>query len=193
MSAETPVINNRICGIYQIPFYNPEFCEALINLSEEKEVWEPAELERGVKKDESRKTFICEAGKLDPTGEILVPPIKDLLHTIYDLNKNSWNFSLYSDLLETTFLKYMTGDHYSAWHTDISNEASLRKISFSIQLSKEDDYEGGALQFLNNDIPTIRNQGSVIIFPSFLAHRVSEITKGTRYAVIGFISGPPFK
>ena len=35
--------------------------------------------------------------------------------------------------------------------------------------------------------------GSIILFPSYLVHRVRPITKGTRYAMVGWIHGDSFK
>jgi PKHD-type hydroxylase len=35
--------------------------------------------------------------------------------------------------------------------------------------------------------------GSVIVFPSYVHHRVKPVTKGTRYSVVAWYGGPPFK
>ncbi len=186
-------MNARLCTIQQPAFYSPEFCESLIERCEEKNAWREADLENGVHRSQDRNTYICEAGEIDPTGEFLVPPIQDFLSNIYAYNESSWKFVLHRNALELTFLKYKVGNHYNAWHTDVSNEASMRKISFSIQLSGGEDYEGGDLIFLDKNMPTTRRQGSAVIFPSFLAHKVTPVTKGVRYALIGWLIGPPFK
>ena len=39
----------------------------------------------------------------------------------------------------------------------------------------------------------IRPRGSVIVFPSFVWHRVKPVTKGVRYSVVAWYGGPPFK
>jgi len=59
---------------------------------------------------------------------------------------------------------------------------SLRKISISVQLSDESEYEGGELQFYyKRDIVTApKGRGAVIMFPSFMLHRVLSVTKGTK-------------
>jgi PKHD-type hydroxylase len=87
-------------------------------------------------------------------------------------------------------------DHY-VWHRDtlsIPSKESERKLSFSIQLSDPNSYQGGDLEFLP-DMPGIykKAQGSLLIFPSYLTHRVSAVTQGTRYVIVGWIHGPMFK
>ena len=39
----------------------------------------------------------------------------------------------------------------------------------------------------------IRPQGSVIVFPSFVWHRVTPVTKGTRYSLVLWTCGQPFR
>ena len=75
---------------------------------------------------------------------------------------------------------------------------TVRKISVSVILN--DDYEGGDLEFLvinakgELEICKITPAvGSAIIFPSYIMHRVTPVTKGTRYSVVAWYGGPPFK
>ena len=120
------------------------------------------------------------------------------------------------------FTKYTKNQHYG-WHTDghgchhsarksanLHNNDTLqytrqtnllgtvRKISVSVILNE--DYEGGELQFkiLNptgqEQISTFKGKiGDVIVFPSYINHRVIPVTKGTRYSVVAWYGGPPFK
>lgn len=91
--------------------------------------------------------------------------------------------------------EYPVGGKYD-WHEDVGDKLiSKRKLSLSVQLSDPNDYEGGDLEFLNQLPYTadFRQQGSVIVFPSFLAHRVTEVTRGTRWSLIAWVFGPPFK
>jgi len=64
-----------------------------------------------------------------------------------------------------------------------------------VQLSGPADYDGGDLQFPNPSPyrDRFRLQGAAIVFPSFLAHRVSEVTRGSRWSLIAWVFGPPFK
>ena len=36
-------------------------------------------------------------------------------------------------------------------------------------------------------------KGSIVVFPSFIWHRVKPITKGTRYSLVMWNCGYPFK
>ena len=66
-------------------------------------------------------------------------------------------------------------------------------MSASVQLSKPEDYTGGALQLFNGTIDPevlpIQNQGSIIVFRSLEWHRVTELTKGVRYSLVFWAGG----
>jgi predicted 2-oxoglutarate/Fe(II)-dependent dioxygenase YbiX len=126
-------------------------------------------------------------------------PIENLLDVVNQLNSQYWKFNIQGiDVAKDyPFLyKYNVGGHFD-WHIDMSAFISTRKLAFSIQLSNSEDYEGGDLQFYDGNNPTsdlqLREKGSLIIFPSFVWHRVTPITKGTRYAIVGWIHGETFK
>jgi|TARA_A100001015_G_scaffold260161_1_gene304672 PKHD-type hydroxylase len=95
--------------------------------------------------------------------------------------------------------EYNKGSFYD-WHQDCflgeSQEGVYeRKLSFSIQLSEPDSYTGGDLEFTDDITLTLeekerlRQKGTIIIFPSFLQHRVTEITEGQRHALVGWREG----
>jgi len=85
------------------------------------------------------------------------------------------------------------GGHYT-WHNDIGTGAfSTRKLSMSVQLSDAGDYEGGELQFADSTQPGPKEIGSLIVFPSFLTHRVKPVTSGTRKSMVSWVSGPAFR
>lgn len=90
--------------------------------------------------------------------------------------------------------QYNVGDGFE-WHLDAhEKDTSTRKLSFSVQLSNPDDYEGGRLEFMpTGEIPFSRERGSVIAFPSYLCHRVTRVTKGVRSAIIAWAHGPTFR
>ena len=81
------------------------------------------------------------------------------------------------------------------WHIDIGAEgiALNRKIGVSILLN--DDYKGGEIMFRSGDKeegikpPT----GNTVAFSSFIPHKVNPITKGERYVLVAWFTGPPFK
>ena len=105
------------------------------------------------------------------------------------------------------FTHYPKNGRYRS-HTDwngLSPQHQTRKLSFSLQLSNPDSYEGGNLEFDIPRTPDINDEvwqsqllaskkrGSMTIFPSFLKHRATEVTKGDRFALIGWIHGNVFR
>jgi PKHD-type hydroxylase len=78
----------------------------------------------------------------------------------------------------------------------------VRKISMTLNLNLPGDYDGGNLKFdfgqhTDGDqfweVEEIRPQGSMIVFPSFLDHTVTPVIRGTRYSLVLWCLGDPFK
>lgn len=89
--------------------------------------------------------------------------------------------------------RYVPGDHYS-WHQDFGGGPfSIRKLSLVLQLSDPSSYEGGELEFQGFTDKAEKQQGDLMIFPSFNPHRVTPVTKGERYSLVAWISGPPYR
>jgi PKHD-type hydroxylase len=65
----------------------------------------------------------------------------------------------------------------------------------SVQLSDPSDYEGGDLLLHISADPkkAPKNQGQVILFPSHTLHEVTPVTKGIRYSLVAWVTGPKFK
>lgn len=106
----------------------------------------------------------------------------------------NWNFDL--DFLEPLQLtKYKEGDHYG-WHQDESEwyankraNRRIRKISFTLLLN--DDYEGGELHLINQEVPM--KSGQMIFFHSDDWHRVTKVTKKQRDSLVGWVQGPAWR
>lgn len=80
------------------------------------------------------------------------------------------------------------------WHMDIRPDYQ-RKLSFSVQLTDPDNYAGGELQIMQcegNYQAMPKEHGTVILFPSYLMHRVTPVEDGVRHALVGWIAGSPF-
>jgi PKHD-type hydroxylase len=85
---------------------------------------------------------------------------------------------------------------FDDWHLDYGNERfSIRKLSFIVQLSDPAEYEGGAVEVLCAKEPrqAPRSRGAMILFPSYILHRVAPVTRGTRHSLVGWIGGPPLR
>lgn len=107
-----------------------------------------------------------------------------------------WNYNI-SSIEDIQIGRYEESGHY-AWHTDsfAPDENNIqRKLSVSIQLNNPSEYKGGEFEF--KELPEKEQpkllQGSVLVFPSFLHHRVTPITSGTRYSAVTWVNGPAFK
>jgi PKHD-type hydroxylase len=142
---------------------------------------------------------------------------KEIHPFIHEANeKAGWNFDWnFSESCQ--FTKYKLNQFYD-WHCDSwekpynnpnnpNTHGKIRKLSVTCQLTDGSEYEGGELQFdFRNYDPYMRDEdkhvvtskeilpkGSIIVFPSFVWHRVQPVTKGTRYSLVIWNLGYPFK
>jgi PKHD-type hydroxylase len=89
-------------------------------------------------------------------------------------------------------LRYEAGGHFQAWHTDAGiDRQETRLLSISVELSGPADHEGGLLEIAPDRIAGPRGlpRGGACIFPSRALHRVSPVTRGTRWALVNW-TGP---
>jgi len=115
---------------------------------------------------------------------------------IQQANNELWKFNLHSIIDSIQYTVYYEGGGHYDWHVDIGpGSINHRKVSLTIQLSDPNEYEGGDLEiWTGGDFKTIeRKQGCAIIFPSFLMHRVTPITKGTRRSLVLWVGGDSYK
>ena len=113
-------------------------------------------------------------------------------------NNELWNFNLISapEFIQYTEYYDVEGGHYN-WHQDIGDGAgSHRKISITVQLSESDEYEGGDLEMWKGGgdyVTAERGAGVVFIFPSYMMHRVTKVTKGTRRSFVLWVGGDHYR
>jgi PKHD-type hydroxylase len=113
-----------------------------------------------------------------------------------DVNSSFFNFDMY-EIQNLQFTKYDSTslDFYNK-HIDLAYGGfNTRKLSFTIQLSDSDEYDGGDLLYHYASKPEtgVREKGSIMIFPSYMLHEVTPVTRGTRYSLVGWTMGPSFK
>ena len=107
------------------------------------------------------------------------------------------------DFSHVQFTTYDKDGHYD-WHQDNASKAEgriemFRKLSLIVQLSDKKSYEGGAFEIKSVtgaalDVPeNALSRGSVIVFPSYLEHRIAPVTSGVRHSLVGWYHGDPFK
>lgn len=111
------------------------------------------------------------------------------------VNVNRYQFEVKGFQTELQLANYEDSGFFD-WHMDFgAGDISNRKLSISVQLSDESEYEGGELQFMINQhiVTAPKVKGTAIVFPSFALHRVTPVTKGNRMSIVGWIAGPPYK
>jgi len=85
--------------------------------------------------------------------------------------------------------------------TDENKIGKIRKISVTINLTDPKNYDGGNLKFdfgphaekRFHTCTEIRPKGSIIVFPSHVYHQVTPVTRGTRYSLVLWNLGKPFR
>ena len=123
-----------------------------------------------------------------------------LFNMAIEANNVLWHFDLFTalDCIQYTEYYAAEGGHYN-WHQDIGpGPMSKRKISITVQLSDSDEYEGGDLQIFKGGDPekadvAPRGKGVVFIFPSYMMHRVTKVTKGTRRSFVLWVGGNHYR
>ena len=143
-----------------------------------------------------------------------------LWHYIQRANRENFLYDLRNiDGESMQFTRYEAGQFYG-WHNDaglatqykpvsVGNRSEglgqdflnenieiIRKLSFTLQLSDPDDYEGGNVQFLDESGKSYfapRQRGCLVLFDSRTSHRVLKVTKGTRKSIVGWTVGPRWK
>lgn len=95
-----------------------------------------------------------------------------------------------TQISEIQFVHYPVGGKFN-WHSDIigvkPGETKTRGLTFSMNLSDSNEYDGGNLMLKVSEDKMInlsREKGSWIIFPSFIRHAVDEVTRGSREAIV---------
>jgi PKHD-type hydroxylase len=119
-----------------------------------------------------------------------------LANTINKVNNEHFQFDLtHLPALQFTVYDENNNGNYQK-HRDIGRRFPNRKLSFSLQLSNDNEYAGGNLRFhYTKTQPEVapRTKGMITFFPSWLIHDVTPVTQGTRYSLVGWVNGPNFK
>jgi predicted 2-oxoglutarate/Fe(II)-dependent dioxygenase YbiX len=129
-------------------------------------------------------------------GELEGFPFADIRSITKEANEKVFDFNLLGiiDQDYPQIFRYQKDDYYD-YHVEINPLAPTRKLSFIVNLSKPEDYEGGEIEFLNTTITNdlYRTQGTIFIFPSFLPYKINKVKSGSLDLIIGHIHGPLFR
>ena len=115
---------------------------------------------------------------------------------IQKANRNHFGFEDVHVTEPAQFTEYPEGGFYD-WHMDndvnMQHEPPVRKISMTLLLSHESQFEGGELELMAKGKRAKLTQGQAIIFASFLNHRVAPVTRGVRQSLVMWFGGTPFR
>jgi len=178
------------------PIFTPEQCQDIINMG------------RQQKSEEARVgTKEKVTGKYDTKLRIAtiswipfkaMPDMyKRIEHSMLQANGNHFGYEGMTITEPGQFTEYPKGGFYD-WHMDADVncmlEPPVRKISMTILLSPQQEFEGGDLEFMaKGNKPPQLLQGQAIFFCSLIRHRVAKVKKGIRCSLVMWFGGPPFK
>tara|TARA_R100001086_G_scaffold214719_1_gene130804 strand:+ start:616 stop:1254 length:639 start_codon:yes stop_codon:yes gene_type:complete len=131
-----------------------------------------------------------------------------------------WNeLSQFTEYTKNQFYEWHTDQDnkpYAADNKMINLRNKTRKLSLTLQLTDPAEYDGGDFEFkwfdveidlasefqyskqkFDDKIKTVlvkeaKELGTIIIFPSFVWHRITPITKGKRQSLVNWSIGKPF-
>lgn len=140
------------------------------------------------------------------TAEVSVIPMFYLNQLIYKFNQQIININrLYFgfDLFDNCDLEFANYNIYNSessgqysWHIDgCKGEVNDIKLTAILNLS-ENKFTGGEFDLFVNGpirIPQIDNPGAMLVFPSFIPHRVNPVTTGQRITLSRWVIGPTWK
>lgn len=122
---------------------------------------------------------------------------RKLTNAVVEVNKQFFQFDLteIESLQFTIYTGDLNGFYTKHVDTGFKFSGNPRKLSFSVQLSDPDSYDGGdlLLHYQHEPVKAKREKGSINFFPSYTLHEVTPVTKGIRYSLVGWVQGPAFK
>ena len=178
------------------PIFTPEQCQLIINAGR-------AEPKRNAEVGNGKG---IKGGVIDTktrTSHISWIPFKKMPEMYKNIEKimkatngNHFGFDGMTITEMAQYTEYPEGGFYD-WHVDndvnMQHEPPVRKISMTLLLSPESEFEGGDLELMSEGKIGKLKQGQAIFFASFVRHRVKPVTRGNRKSLVMWFGGTPFK
>lgn len=174
------------------PVFTPEQCNKIIETgrSQPKRTGTIG-LGDNIKDDKTRLSHVSWI----PFG-MLEPMYRQLEIVMHRTNLNHFGFDGMRLTEQAQYTEYSDGGYYN-WHMDSAvsceKEPPVRKISMSLLLNHESEFQGGELELIEPNKKVFIKQGQGIFFASFLNHRVLPVTKGVRKSLVVWFGGTPFR
>jgi PKHD-type hydroxylase len=137
---------------------------------------------------------------LSPNNKKYENIFRKLTDIINEINFIHYNYNLtFIEALQYT--KYIGSDESPGFYGEHTDSNSFRtgyldrKLSFSIQLSHPNEYDGGDLityNYRKEPYTATKEKGLITFFPSGTLHEVTPVTRGERISLVGWINGPEF-
>jgi PKHD-type hydroxylase len=168
--------------------FSKEECEKIIEIGNDRTAKEAKTRGEDTKVRKSEIAWLYPSDDLDWC-------YRRMTDIITDLNERFFQFDIFGATEGFQFTKYTAPGGKYGRHIDSAPGTLIRKLSFTVQLSEPEDYKGGDLCLYLGDKPEVmkKEQGFVALFPSYVLHEVKPVTQGTRYSLVSWITGKPFK
>ncbi len=175
------------CAFYGNVFSKEE-CEKIIKIAKNKGLIQGVTLGDTTNVRESKICWLYAADDLEWA-------FRKLTDIILDANDRFFNFDIFGLNEGLQFTNYKAPSDKYGRHTDRRLGTVVRKLSISIQLTDPKEYEGGELYLYEDDkgAKMKKEQGTLIIFPSYILHEVKPVTKGERNSLVAWVTGKQFK
>ena len=176
------------------PIFTPKQCQMIINAgrSEPKQNASVGGREGKSGIDTETRTSHISWIPFSKTTEMY----KDIEKVMKTTNGNHFGFDGMQITEMAQYTEYPEGGFYD-WHidsdTNFAHEPTVRKISMTLLLSPDNEFEGGDLEIMKEGQAAKLKQGHAIFFASFIRHRVTPVIRGNRKSLVMWFGGTPFK
>ena len=178
------------------PVFTPEQCQLIINAGraepkQNAEVGNGKGIKGGVIDTKTRTSHISWI-----SFKKMPEMYKNIEKIMKATNGNHFGFDGMTITEPAQYTEYPEGGFYD-WHIDndvnMQHEPPVRKMSMTLLLSPESEFEGGDLELMKESKIAKLKQGQAIFFASFIRHRVKPVTRGNRKSLVMWFGGTPFK
>lgn len=173
-------------------YFSKEECNKIINIANKKGLDESTvRLSKDKKNKNPRKSKVCWLYPDDDMQWVY----RKITDAVINLNEKYFNFDLYGIEEGLQFANYKAPSGKFDLHTDSSINIIPRKLSITVQLTDPKKYKGGELWLHTDSEGDLmkKDQGTLIIFPSYVLHEVKPVTQGERNALVCWVTGKPLR
>jgi len=171
--------------------FSKEECQTIINIAKDKGLVKGTTFNDDKTKDvrDSKISWLYPVDGMDWV-------FRRVTDITLNLNERFFKFDLFGLNEGFQFTNYEAPSGKYGKHIDRAINIPVRKLSISIQLTNPEEYEGGELKLYDGEEDGIimnKEQGTLVIFPSYVLHEVMPVTKGERNSLVTWVTGKQFK